>query len=76
MLTTFNTPFGRYRFLRSPMGLKCSGEIFQMDVVTHFDSLVGEEIVIDYKLFTEKLWKNIHTESQRYWKSPDHRIEV
>ena len=28
-LTTFNTPFGRYRFLRLPFGLKVSQDIFQ-----------------------------------------------
>ncbi|GFR57872.1 Reverse transcriptases (RTs) from retrotransposons domain-containing protein [Elysia marginata] len=28
-LTTFNTPLGRYRWLRFPFGLKCSPEIFQ-----------------------------------------------
>lgn len=27
LLTTFNTPFGRYRYLRMPMGLKCA-EVF------------------------------------------------
>ena len=29
MLTTFNRPFGRYRFLRLPFGLVCSQDIFQ-----------------------------------------------
>ena len=29
MLTTFNSPFGRYRFLRLPFGLVCSQDIFQ-----------------------------------------------
>jgi hypothetical protein len=29
MLTTFNSPFGRYRFLRLPFGLICSQDIFQ-----------------------------------------------
>ena len=28
-LTTFNSPFGRYRFLRLPFGLACSQDIFQ-----------------------------------------------
>lgn len=28
-LTTFNTPFGRYRFLRLPFGLNCSQDLFQ-----------------------------------------------
>ena len=29
MLTTFNSPFGRYCFLRLPFGLVCSQDIFQ-----------------------------------------------
>ncbi|GFO37707.1 Pol polyprotein [Plakobranchus ocellatus] len=29
LLTTFNSPFGRYRFLRLPFGLKVSQDIFQ-----------------------------------------------
>ena len=34
-LTTFNTPFGRYRFLRLPFGLRVSQDIFQekMDMI-------------------------------------------
>ena len=30
-LTTFNTPFGRYRYLRMPVGAKCSTEVFQRE---------------------------------------------
>ena len=29
MLTTFNTPFGRYRYLRLPMGIRSSQDIFR-----------------------------------------------
>ncbi len=29
LLTTFNTPFGKYRYLRLPFGLKCSQDEFQ-----------------------------------------------
>ena len=47
MLTTFNTPFGRYRYLRMPMGLECAGEIFQREMVTNFGNLNGTEIVMD-----------------------------
>ncbi|XP_033755877.1 uncharacterized protein LOC117338629 [Pecten maximus] len=40
-LTTSNTPFGRYRYLRMPMGTKCSSE------VNHFGDLEGTEFVVD-----------------------------
>ena len=46
-LTTFNTPFGGYRYLRIPMGLKCSGEVFQWEMVSHFGNMEGVEIVTD-----------------------------
>ena len=29
LLTTFNIPIGRYKWLRLPFGLKCASEIFQ-----------------------------------------------
>ncbi|CAL9702176.1 unnamed protein product [Knipowitschia caucasica] len=29
MLTTFSTPFGRYRFLRMPFGISSASEVFQ-----------------------------------------------
>ena len=46
-LTTFNTPFGRYRYLRMPMGLKCSPEVFQREMVQQFGGIEGVEIVVD-----------------------------
>ena len=32
MLTTFNSPFSRYRFLQLPFGLVCSQDIFQKEM--------------------------------------------
>ena len=46
-LTTFNTQLGRYIYLRISMGLKCFGEVFQREMVTHFGNMEGVEIVID-----------------------------
>ena len=46
-LTTFNSPFGRYKYLRMPMGLKCSAEIFQREMCRIFSDLPGVEIVVD-----------------------------
>ncbi len=43
-LTTFNSPFGRYRFLRLPFGLVCSQDIFQrmMDqILDHCEGVIG-----------------------------------
>ena len=46
-LTTFNTPFGRYKYLRAPMGLKCIAEVFQREMCRIFSDLPGVEIVVD-----------------------------
>ena len=43
-LTTFNSPFGRYRYLRMPMGAKCSSEVFQRAMMTAFEGIEGVEI--------------------------------
>lgn len=47
LLTTFNTPFGRYRYLRMPMGLKCAAEVFQREMINHFVNIDGVEVVMD-----------------------------
>ena len=46
-LTTFNTPFGRYRYLRMPIGAKCSSEVFQRCMEMHFGSIQGAEVIVD-----------------------------
>ena len=46
-LTTFNTPFGRYRYLRIPMGAKCSADKFQAAMVSAFGNIEGVEVVVD-----------------------------
>jgi hypothetical protein len=47
MLLVFNTPFGRYRYLRMPMGVKCAPEIFQREMTEFFADLPGVEVVMD-----------------------------
>lgn len=46
-LCTFNTPFGRYRFLRLPYGLCCASEIFQQKMMQIFDDMDGVEVYVD-----------------------------
>lgn len=46
-LCTFNTPFGRYRFLRLPYGLVSSSEIFQEKMTHLLDDLEGVAVYID-----------------------------
>ena len=47
MLTTFNTPFGRYRYLRLPMGIRSSQDLFQRKVDETFESLPGVTSICD-----------------------------
>ncbi len=45
--TTFNTPHGRYRFLRLPFGLNCAQDIFQRKVDETFGDLPGVTGIAD-----------------------------
>lgn len=44
---TFNTPFGRYCFLRLPFGIKSAPEIFQKAIERITEGLVGTRVYID-----------------------------
>ena len=46
-LCTFNTPFGRFRFLRLPFGINAAPEIFHSEMVKHFGDIKGVIIYID-----------------------------
>ena len=46
-LTTFNSPFGRYRFARVPFGISCAPEIFQRTMHQMIERLSGVEVVAD-----------------------------
>ena len=46
-LTTFNTPFGRYRYLRLPFGLNSANEIFQKRMTEKFEGFPGVLIIFD-----------------------------
>lgn len=46
-LCTFNTPFGRYKFLRLPYGINSSGEIFHRTMSELFEGLPGVIVYID-----------------------------
>lgn len=46
-LCTFNTPFGRYRYLRMPFGVKSAPEIFQGVMTQMLQHFEGVEVVMD-----------------------------
>ena len=47
LYTTFNSPFGRYRFLRLPFGLICAQDFFQRKVDEPFGDLAGVTGIAD-----------------------------
>ena len=63
-LTTFNSPFGRYRFKRMPFGLKMSQDVFQTKIDQTFEGCEGvvgiaDDIVVFGKT-TEEHERNMH----------------
>ena len=47
LLTTFNTPFGRFEWLRLPYGLVCSSEVFHRRMMECLQGLEGVAVFID-----------------------------
>lgn len=47
LLTTFNSPFGRYRFLRLPFGVTSASEEYQQRMMQELEGLEGIVIVAD-----------------------------
>ena len=46
-LTTFNTPFGRYRWKRMPFGINSAPEVWQRTMREHVEGLKGVEVIAD-----------------------------
>ena len=47
LLTTFNTPFGRYRYLRLAMGIRSAQDIFQRKIDEIFEHMQGVTSICD-----------------------------
>ena len=46
-LLCFNSPFGRWKFLRMPYGIKSGSELYQRVASQIFDGLEGVEVIMD-----------------------------
>ena len=53
-LTTFNTPVGRYRWLRLPFGISCAPEVYQRIMDTMLEGIKGAYVIIDDILVAAK----------------------
>ncbi|UYV65986.1 hypothetical protein LAZ67_3006070 [Cordylochernes scorpioides] len=67
-LTTFWTPFGRYKFLRMPFGLKTASEEYQRNLYEIFQGLEGIEIIADDILI---LGKDLDIGQEVYVRTPN-----
>ena len=54
LLTTFNTPFGRYRFTRMPFGIKSAQEVFQKKFDEVCENLEGCFKIVDDVIISGK----------------------
>ena len=57
-LTTMNTPFGRYKFLRLPAGIHSAEEVFHRIMNGNFIDIVGVETDVDDFLIWDKNTKD------------------
>ena len=73
LLTTFNTPFGRYRFTRIPFGIHSAQEVFRKTIDMAFEGFNGCKSIIDNMLVWESS-KEDHEKSLR--KVLEHSREV
>ena len=53
-LGTFNTPFGRYRYLRLPFGVSCEPEIYHRTIHPLFENIPNVDTSMDDIII--KLW--------------------
>ena len=66
-LTTFSTPYGRFRWLRLPFGLNVSSEIFRKRLNQELLGLEGVRYIADDILFTVPTRKTTTKTSRGYW---------
>lgn len=46
-LVTFNSPFGRYKYLRLPFGINSAPEVFQRRMTQALDDIEGVPVIVD-----------------------------
>lgn len=63
-LCTFNTVYGRYKFLRMPYGISSASEIFHKRLYSHFDDIEGVVLFVD-DLLVYGHTKEIHDQRLR-----------
>ncbi|PIK55635.1 hypothetical protein BSL78_07444 [Apostichopus japonicus] len=67
-LCTFNTPFGRYKFLRLPFGIHSAPEVFHKTVAQLFEGIEGVHTYIDDILVWGKTRTNMTIDCVKFLK--------
>ncbi|KAK2712414.1 hypothetical protein QYM36_011186 [Artemia franciscana] len=57
-LTTFNTPYDRYKFKRMPFGLISAQDDFQRRMEEAFEGIQGFSVIVDDIIISEKPLRN------------------
>ena len=70
-LLCFNTPFGRYKYLRLPMGISSASEVYQGKMCQALEGLEGVEVMMDDML----IWGRNEEEHDRRLKAALKRIK-
>ena len=60
-LTTFITPWGRYKYLLAPMGLNSTGDRYNLLMDAAVDGLANQKKVVDDMIFsyTQRILKSM-----------------
>ncbi|XP_048747335.2 uncharacterized protein K02A2.6-like [Ostrea edulis] len=71
-LTTFNTPFGRYRYKRMPFGISSAPEVFQKRMSQIFEKIEGCDVIMDDILIWGKSVQQHNERLERVLKAVRH----
>ena len=76
-LTTFNTPVGRYRWLRLPFGVSCAPEVYQRIMDNMLEGIQGAHAVIDDILIAGRdLEEHDHILRQVVERATNHNLKL
>ena len=76
-LTTFSTPFGRYRYLRLPFGITHAGDDYCRRVSDIFDSIPNSRrIVEDLVVFSKTYAEHLELVRSMFTRAKEHNISL
>lgn len=67
-LCTFNTPWGRFRFLRLPFGIRSASEVLQQKNCETFGDIPGVYVIADDMIIAQHQNRNMVTSCRKCWR--------